>query len=806
MTTDTNEFRPPYGAAALTAGLILFGYFLTIAPTVTFWDAGEFIAAMKTLGIPHPPGTPLFVLIGHVWGKLFAVSNFAFRTNMLSALLGALGGGFLFLVAHETLRPLAAGLDAATSRLLRIGGAAAAAIIGSYTFTNWQNNLETEVYAVSVFTIAAVSWLSHVWRARRGDEHAPRVLLLILYLGGISIGNHLLALLAGPAVVAFLAATLWHSPAADPVRRRTEWAQVAVVAGTWALLIGLGLGSTTLITLGSVCFLVAAGFAFSAGAGLFALLALVIAAVGVTPYLYLYIRSAQNPFLNEAAPSTWDNLLAVIRREQYPIRTPLDDPTQLHGPDNPGRSLQIIWLQILNYFQYFTWQWANTLGDALRAAVAIAFLALGLQGSILQRRSDRPAWWLVFMLFMITGPGLVAYMNFKPGFSLPQAWEAFPDAGDHEVRDRDYFFVVSFITWGFWAGLGLAALARRAIAARGASLRPLAAAILVLGVAVPVAGNWSTATRRGPTEELPANVAYNLLNTVPPYGILFTYGDNDTFPLWWAQEVEGIRRDVTIVCLALANTDWYIKQLRDNPIGDFDEAAAPAIWRGRNPTKPTWPLHTLTDEQVDQMMVAQQLPRDMGVQVGPLTARLRAGEVLYPNDMVSLMVLRQNVGRRPIVWSVTTGRSYQPVIEHIVQQGLGYRLETERADSAALGLFRMMGSPAPLDVALTERLATETYRYGELAEADKERLESTASSFASTLALPFTQLAYAYEARGDLQKMESMLARAASLSPNPALRTALEQVRMERLQTPGSAPGSPAQAPPAAESTAPAAR
>ena len=136
------------------------------------------------------------------------------------------------------------GLSDDAARRLRLGGAAAAAVLGAFTFTNWQNSNETEVYTVATFTIAAMSlgWRM-LWRSRRGTERAPRFLLLIIYLAGISIGNHLLALLAGPGVLVFLVATLRHQPAGDPARRRAEWGQVAVVAGVWALLVGTGLGS-----------------------------------------------------------------------------------------------------------------------------------------------------------------------------------------------------------------------------------------------------------------------------------------------------------------------------------------------------------------------------------------------------------------------------------------------------------------------------------------------------------------------------------------------------------------------------------
>ena len=257
---------PPYRAAAAVTVLVLAGYLVTLAPSVTFWDAGEFIAATRTLGIPHPPGTPLFVLIAHLWAAILPIGEYAFRTNLLSALLSALGAGFLFLVAYETLGRATSDLPPAEGALFRNGGALAATLIGAFTFTQWQNSNETEVYAVAGGTIALTAWLCLVWRRRRRDGGpAANMLLLILYIAGLSIGNHLLALLVGPAVVMFLWATLRAEPAADRAVRQREWAEVAVVAGTWALLIGMGLGSEPLSILGGVLCAAAVIFAIVSG-------------------------------------------------------------------------------------------------------------------------------------------------------------------------------------------------------------------------------------------------------------------------------------------------------------------------------------------------------------------------------------------------------------------------------------------------------------------------------------------------------------------------------------------------------------
>lgn len=761
---------------------MLTGYVLTLAPSVTFWDAGELIASIHNLGIPHPPGTPLFVLLGHVWAALLPVGEYAWRTNLMSATFSALAAAFFFLVAHESLRAGASDLAPGQRTLIALGGGMAAGLMSAFSFTHWQNSNETEVYSVATFTIALICWLCLRWRAARGTERSLRLILLIVYLAGISMGNHLLALLAGPAVVMFLAATIHGAPASSSAARRQEWATVAVVAGLWALLIGTGLGSTPLIVLGGLCFVAAAIFAAMAGILPFALLAFGVAAIGITTYLFLYIRAGQSPTPNEADPSTWDALLAVIRRQQYPVRTPLDDPTIAHGPTNPGRSLTIIWLQIQNYLQYFNWQWARGAakwgagvfnGQLVGAALVTA---LGLRGLFAQRRADRAAWWLLFTLFVVTGFGLVVYMNFKPGASL--GYDLFPEGGQHEVRERDYFFVVSFLVWGVWAGIGLASLVRDAWQRAPTAALRMAVPLLFLVALMPAAANVSAASRRhGADDRLAGNFAYDLLNSVPPYGVLFTYGDNDTFPLWWAQEVEGIRRDVTVVCLALANTDWYARQLRQTAVPPFDEAAAPPIWQGRSAQRPDWPTVPMTDAEIEAAY-PRQLGEAVTVTFGPYRQTYQQGTVFYTSDFVTARIIQQNLGRRPVAWSVTTGRNFLSLDPYLVQKGLVLELQPSPPDSLAPGIDRQRLAGALLDLPMTARLVWETYRYGGLRTRSAGALEVTSRSFASTLALPPTQLAYAYQTRGDESMMVRNLELAFQLSPNPALAAALSQVRL----------------------------
>src|SRR5690606_38917495 len=144
--------------AAVAAMVVLIGFVFTLAPTVTFWDAGELAAAARILGIPHPPGTPLWVLVGHAWGLLVPFGDYAWRLNLLSAVSGAVSAGFWFLVAHSLARRLDAHANA-----LALGAGFAAAMLSSFGFTNWQNAVEAEVYSIAMVTIAAAAWCAVRW-------------------------------------------------------------------------------------------------------------------------------------------------------------------------------------------------------------------------------------------------------------------------------------------------------------------------------------------------------------------------------------------------------------------------------------------------------------------------------------------------------------------------------------------------------------------------------------------------------------------------------------------------------------------
>jgi hypothetical protein len=779
-----DEERAPYLAALGVFLVVLTGYVWTLAPSVTFWDAGEFIAAAKILGIPHPPGTPLFVLLGHVFGQLVRIGGYALRTNLMTALFSAGAAACLFLVVVQGLRgwgprPAGAGRP---DPLYVLGGAGAAALVSAFVFTVWQNSNETEVYMVATFSIAATCWLACLWRRHRGTPRASHLLLLIVYIGAVSIGNHLLTLLVGPAVIAFV----WHvqrtEPLSDERDRRAEWAQWAVLTGVWALLIGAGLGSTTLLVLGAVAFTAAAVFSAAVGSLLFPATVLAIAALGVSTYLFLLIRAGLHPLLNEAEPATWHALLSVIRREQYPPRSPLDNPVFPSGPDNPGRNLTIIGLQIQNYLQYFDWQWANGLARTrpvfalVRLPFSLVFMSLGFYGLAELHRRDRSLFWLLLVLFLTTGPVLMGYMNFKPGFSL--GWDQFPNGDQHEVRERDYFFTVSFQVWGLWAGIGLAALGRMLRERWGDVPRGLGrvGATGLLGVALlPFVLNFNAATRRQtPTAMLPRDFAYDLLQSVEPYGILFTYGDNDTFPLWYLQEVEGARQDVVLVNLSLGNTAWFIRQLRDNPVRRFDPAQAPWYAPLAPAEPPPRPL-SWTDEEIASLY-PQLTSRALVFRVGQISRTIAPNTPLYVKDILMMRLMQENAGRRPVYYSLTAGSSnWAGLQRYLMAQGLVLRVDfTPPADSSRLLAGNVLG--VALDLPRTDSLVNHVYRYAGLFTADPLDLDPTDRTITSNLSLPFLALGQAFEIEGERQKSLEALKRAYHLAPSPDLQAVIEQL------------------------------
>jgi hypothetical protein len=642
QTSYVEAERPPYLWAGLVALGALVLYVLTLAPTTQFWDTSEYIAAAYSLGIPHPPGNPLFVLIAHTWGLLPLAAGYAMRINLLAAVTSAIAAGCWFLVSERWMRAWV------PARLPRRLAAVAGALVAATAFTVWNQSVVNEkVYTLSLLSIALVLWLIVRWDDQPAGEGHDHHLLMIVFLLALTSTNHMMGVLVGPVVVVLLYPLLKDQRPADDAARRVEWSQWFVFCSVYALIVASGLENSGPLKLAAVLFLGALAYAFiQARNWEFAVAVLLVAIVGVSVYVFLPIRAAHFPPINEGEPTTLKALWDVLTRQQY-------------GKPPVWERQATLWAQLGMWFQYFSWQWGRDVPRNFQYGLAVLFGAIGLLGAVRHWLADRRraiAMTVIMATFTLL---LIFYLNFKYGYSW-QSDKQLP----REVRERDYFFIASFALWGVWVGMGLATLMEwisEGLELRvpdGARRWMLATPVLLLAL-IPLWGNHLTASRKG--ETLARDFAYDLLQSVEPYGVLVTAGDNDTFPLWYAQEVEHVRQDVTVVNLSLANTDWYVRQLQRRPLATFDSTTAPAIYRGRAWPKPTGKLLGFSESYVqDSLQPVYWLGEhktyaNLGGVTVTLDPQQLGRQYLERADVIVLQAIKDQLGRRPIYYSRTVG-------------------------------------------------------------------------------------------------------------------------------------------------------
>jgi Protein of unknown function (DUF2723) len=638
MPTAVNEtLRPSYRAAAVTAAAVLALYVVTLAPTTAMWDASEYITAAYTLGIPHPPGNPLFVLLGRV-ASLLPFGNVAFRINLLAAVCSALAAGIWFLVAE---RVLAQWIEVHWVRRM---GAILAAVLSATAFTVWNQSVVNEkVYTVSLAFFAVVSWLTVLWCDDPDGRRADRILLLIAYLIGLGYTNHPAGFLVGPAVAT---AVLVRRP-----RTLLRWRLI--------------------------------------------LAAVVALAVGLTPFAFEPIRAAHHPALNEGDPTGCkDQIGFACTFSDTTVHRLMDNINRVqYGKPNLSERQAPFSAQMGMWWLYFKWQWLRDphgeVPGPLQDVLALLFLSLGIAGGVVHYRRDRASFWFFGPLIGTTTVALVYYMNFKYGAS--QSPELSGVA--REVRDRDYFYLWSYSAWSVWAALGLVATWRFLAERIGPTPRwSTTAPVLLLG-ALPLVGNFRAASRAG--EWATREWARDVLNSVEPYGILITGGDNDTFPLWYAQEVEGVRPDVTVAVTSLLNTDWYMRGLMRRPAVRYDSAAGPAVYRGRSWPMPTKPIISLTPAELSQVPEYLDIREPLRFDQGDIHAvidprRLEVGVPLR-SDLLVLQMLKDNLGQRPFYISRSTAGYAQALglDAYALTQGLVTKIAptplTASADTVAVG-------------------------------------------------------------------------------------------------------------------------
>ncbi|MDP4280513.1 MAG: DUF2723 domain-containing protein [Bacteroidota bacterium] len=664
-------------------------YIITSEPTMSFWDCGEYISTAFKLEVGHPPGAPLFQLIGRFF-SLFAfgdVKLVARMVNTMSALCSGLTIAFLFwsitLIAKKIL--LKKG-EITQPRMLMIMGAG---LIGSlaYTFTDsfWFSAVEGEVYAMSSFFTAVVFWSILKWDEQADEPHSHRWILLIAYLVGLSIGVHMLNLLTIPALTFVyyfrkhpsftwkgFFATLVVSVVLLAIVMYVIIPGVVSLAGWFELFFvnsfGLPFNWGTLIYFVLLTGLLVWGLIYTRKKTKVVmntiLLSLVFILIGYTSFLMLVIRSNAETPLDENNPENAMYLLSYLNREQYgdwpilkgpyynapvidrkdgnptytknrasgkyvitdkkeksvsvydprfttifprmwsssekkhaeeyirwgkvtgvPIQVQSGEQTETLNKPTFGENLRFFWnYQVVHmYYRYFMWNFAgkqndnqglgnkidgnwksgipfidkSRLGPQENAPASASSrgdnkfyflpLILGLIGLYFTIRQDKKSAWVIFLLFFMTGFAIILYLNqYAP-----------------QPRERDYAYVGSFYAFAIWIGLGVIQLSEwLGKVLKPANLSPVIVTVVTL-LCVPclmAQQCWDDHDRSGRRTALA--VAMNYLNSCAPHAILFTFGDNDTFPLWYAQEVEGIRTDVRVVNLSLLNMDWCVDQIK----------------------------------------------------------------------------------------------------------------------------------------------------------------------------------------------------------------------------------------------------
>jgi hypothetical protein len=597
----------PYAWGALAALCVLILYLATLSPTTAMWDTSEYIAAAKVLGLPHPPGNPLFVLIAHAFGLLPIPVSYAARINILAALCSSVAAGVWFLLIDFVLA------RGDVPVLQRRVSAAAGVVIGATAFTVWNQSVVNEkVYTLSLALFAIITLLMLRWLDGEGTRRNDAKLVAIAFLLGAGYAIHPAGLLPGLAVTVTVATQRW--------RKFTNPRLVLAVFGAFAL--------------------------------------------GLTPFVFEPIRAAQSPPMNEGAPTgcatklewsctfsqkTYTRLAANINRDQY------GKPSVLDRQISFGAQLDMWWL-------YFKWQWLRDPHHAAPAAqllLALLMLGMGAYGATVHWRMDRASciYWATFMITLTVL--LVYYMNFKYGYSQAPA---LGDSVPREVRDRDYFYMWSFSAWSVWVAIAIAAIWRRTRYGAG---------LLALGL-VPFIGNWSAASRRNDT--VARDWAVDILNSVEPYGVIVTGGDNDTFPLWYAQDVEGVRQDVTVIIDQYLDMDWFTEQMLRKPVVKYDAASGPAIYRSQTWNLPAHAIFRMTEDQADSIPDYMVLREPQVFKSGAIEGHVDAG-YLERKDVFVLRLITDALPERPIYF--TMGSPYPAKFglkRYIVSDGLVERL------------------------------------------------------------------------------------------------------------------------------------
>ena len=712
---DNNYIRLNRIIAALIFIVTFIVYFDTMAPTVSYWDCGEFIAVSHTLGVPHPPGSPFFLLMGRIFSMLPFNEDIAFRVNVISPLVSALAVMLLYLSTVKVITHWRGRVNNITDVMIVFGGSAVGALTFAFTDSHWFNAVEAEVYAFSTFFTAIVVWLILLWNEKADERGHERYILIIAYMIGLATGLHLLNLLAIPFVTLIIYfrkyKVEWQSFGINVVITAAIFFVIhnGIIKGLPKMAAGfLGVGGTVLIIL-SVFGLMIWAIMNKQHIISVAATSIALVLIGYSTYTMIFIRSNQDPTIDENDPETVKAMISYLEREQYgsvgqfPRRfRGLKQMYEVVGPPaNNGsyssrqkaqyrktdmdKQWEFFWnYQIKKmYNRYFLWQFAgrgpstnegvtpmgaNSREDGVdwsQFGLPLAFI-IGILGMLYHGSKDQRMSFSVMSLFLLTGYAIILYLN----------------QDDPQPRERDYSYVGSFFAFSIWIGAGVAAIGEiieNKIRNNEVRKRLISISIILITLFMPavmLSVNYHSHDRSG--NYVAWDYSYNILQSVGPNGILFTNGDNDTFPLWYLQEVENVRKDVAVVNLSLLNTPWYIKQ-----------------WKEARPKETKF--INLSDNQVDAITSRLQRWEEKKVQVpvkndpknsdGYIEWVLKptfAGQALRVQDIMILRIIKDAGWRVPIYFAVTVSQSNRIGLDsYLDMQGLTFELKSHKTSPVA---------------------------------------------------------------------------------------------------------------------------
>jgi hypothetical protein len=779
MQNDTRLNRIVAAIVFLISWLI---YLRTVAPTTSFWDCGEFITCSYILGVPHPPGAPLYILIGRFFSMIPFVQDIGMRVNIISTIASAITVMFAYLIIVRLIILFRGRVQGNLDRLIVYGSGVIGALTFAFTDSFWFNAVEAEVYAISMFFTSMVLWLILVWHEQADDPQSDKYILLIAFSLGLAIGVHLLMILAMPALFLVIYFRKYQK-----IEWKNFWmfvglsllAFVALYPGIVKWLPNLSLflkrkvggefmAFFFLVFIAALLYGIYYAYRTRKRLAFLIFTSFFLVLLAASTYTSLYIRSGLNPEIDENDPENLENLVSYLNREQYGDWSYVDRRAPLW-------EYQIEKM----YLRYFGWQFighGQTLDDegrivenySLNGLLGLPFL-VGLIGMAFHFRKDWKNASAIMLLFLFTGIAIVLYLNQE----------------DPQPRERDYVYVGSFFAFALWIGIGITAIMDylRQLSSKFPERQKLLVvivAILLVAFILPanmLAHNFKSHDRTG--EYVAYDYSYNILQSCEPNAILFTNGDNDTFPLWFLQYVYGIRKDVRVVNLSLLNTHWYIMQLRDQeprvPISLSDTqimSLQPQFWPEARPIRLEVPRDAFLRDRSEILGDKQTLLADTS-KPPEITFKLEPtlyGKGIRVQDLMILDILRTNRFRRPIYFALTVSRDNQiNLFDYLRMDGLVFKIVTYPTKDAPL-------SPTHLQANLFDK-----FQYRNLNNPDvyyNENIKGLLRNYQGA----FYSLAQFYGRERMFDKMTSVLDKLTSVMPDSIIPIRKElQFEMGRL-------------------------